>query len=51
MTTVLCLQYIFAELKKEKVPGIIHYLFEKGTEHMVFQSLISDNLIQFSYRF
>ena len=50
MTTVLCLQYIFAEVKKEKVPGIIHYLFGKG-KHIFFLSLISDNLIQFTYFF
>ena len=39
MTAVLCLQYIFAEVKKGGVPGSIHNLFVKRTKHMVFLSL------------
>ena len=42
MTAALCLQYIFAEVKKEKVPGIVHFLFVTWTKHMVFLSLIYD---------
>ena len=37
--------------EEEKFPGLIQYLFAKGTKHMVFLSLISDNLIQSSHLF
>ena len=43
ISSVVCLQYIFEEVKKAKVPGIVHHLFWEVTKHMIFLSLTSDN--------
>ena len=39
---------MFAEVQKEKVLGIIHYLLEKGTKHMFFHTISYNSVTTFN---